>query len=208
MDELTVREPGAQTARREHRPVLTSHQHLQSCHPTVVLRICQQPFLLLTYAARKLEIRDLYNNEDAFRLAPAYLDTYRARVDANLAFYDRLDGDVAWPATSEGGHPLTDMFLADFLVVDISRPHEEGSFLEIEQALLRGEEPRSCGGRWLDDDIIDTLLTLLINGGAGPRIRDGVDEPSRNAARTFPFLAPPNPAPGEFHFPSASPTSR
>ncbi|MEV5173362.1 DUF4331 family protein [Streptomyces flaveolus] len=153
---------------------------------------------------RDLEIRDLYNSEDAFRLSPAYRDAYRARVDANLAFYDRLDGAIAWPATSQGGHPLTELFLADFLVVDVSEPHQETTFLDIEQALLRGEEPQSCGGRWLDDDIIDTLLTLLINGGTGPRISDGVDEPTRKAAHTFPFLAPANPDPGEFHFPSAS----
>ncbi|MEU3862699.1 DUF4331 family protein [Streptomyces sp. NPDC028722] len=157
---------------------------------------------------RDLEIRDLYNSEDAFRLAPDYLGAYRARVDANLAFYDHLDGDIAWPASGQGGHPLTELLLADFLVVDVSKPHHETSYLEIEQALLRGEEPQTCGGRWLDDDIIDTLLTLLINGGGGPRISDGVDEPTRKAAHAFPFLAPPNPTPGEFSFPSAPPRTQ
>ena len=41
---------------------------------------------------RDLEIRDLYNMEDAFRLAPAYQGAYRARLNANLAFWDGLDG--------------------------------------------------------------------------------------------------------------------
>jgi hypothetical protein len=41
---------------------------------------------------RDLEIRDLYNMEDAFQLAPAYLGAYRSRLNANLAFWDGLDG--------------------------------------------------------------------------------------------------------------------
>jgi hypothetical protein len=46
---------------------------------------------------RDLEIRDLYNNEDAFNLSKAYVGAYRARLNANLAFYDGLDGKTDWP---------------------------------------------------------------------------------------------------------------
>jgi hypothetical protein len=42
---------------------------------------------------------------------------------------------------------------------------------------------------------MDTLFTLLVNAGNGPRIRDGVDQATMPAARTFPYLAPPNPDP-------------
>ena len=41
---------------------------------------------------RNLEIRDLYNSEDAFNLKPDYFDVYRTRMNANLAFHDGLDG--------------------------------------------------------------------------------------------------------------------
>ena len=37
---------------------------------------------------RDLEIRDLYNMEDAFHLGPSYHAAYRARMNANLAFWD------------------------------------------------------------------------------------------------------------------------
>ena len=40
--------------------------------------------------------------EDAFHLGETYTDAYRARLDANLAFWDGLDGKVDWPA-DEGG---------------------------------------------------------------------------------------------------------
>jgi hypothetical protein len=82
---------------------------------------------------RDLEIRDLYNAEDTFDLSRDYLGAYRARLNANLAFFDRLDGRTDWPLDDQGGHPLTELLLADFLVVDTSKPFAEGSFLEIER---------------------------------------------------------------------------
>ena len=50
---------------------------------------------------RDLEIRDLYNSEDAFRLADTYRGAYRARLNANLGFWDSLDGKVDWSPDDE-----------------------------------------------------------------------------------------------------------
>jgi hypothetical protein len=145
---------------------------------------------------RDLEIRDLYNMEDAFHLSRAYQGAYRARLNANLAFWDGLDGKTDWPARDDGAHPLTELILADYLVVDVTKPYaEQGSFLEIEFAAWRGEAHRTCGGRALNDDVMDTMFTLLVNAGNGPVIRDGVDQATRPASRVFPYLAPPNPDP-------------
>jgi hypothetical protein len=145
---------------------------------------------------RDLEIRDLYNSEDAFGLAPAYQGAYRARLDANLAFWDLLDGKQDWPAVQGGPHPLTELLLADFLVVDVTKPYaERGSFLEIERATRGAHSHQTCGGRTLNDDAMDTLFTLLVNAGNGPTIRDGVDQSTRPASCAFPYLAPPNPDP-------------
>ncbi len=145
---------------------------------------------------RDLEIRDLYNMEDAFHLDTTYLGAYRARLNANLTFWDGLDGTVDWHPDENGDHPLTDLVLADFLVVDVTKPYvEQGSFLEIELAARRGEAHTTCGGRTLNDDVIDALFTQLVNAGNGPTIRDGVDHSSRPSGRTFPYLAEPNPDP-------------
>jgi hypothetical protein len=141
---------------------------------------------------RDLEIRDLYNLEDPFHLGPAYLGAYRARLHANLAFFDRLDGRIDWPPTDDGAHPLTELLLADFLVVDVSKPFAEDGYLEIEQAMLRGVPHTTCGGRWLNHDVLDTVLTFLVNRGNGPRITDGVDQATRPASTAFPYLVPPN----------------
>ena len=74
---------------------------------------------------RDLEIRDLYNQEDPFRLAQPYAGAYRARLNANLAFYDGLDDKIDWPLDEQGNHPLTELLLADFLVVDVSKPYAD-----------------------------------------------------------------------------------
>jgi len=145
---------------------------------------------------RDLEIRDLYNMEDAFHLAEAYQGAYRARLDANLAFWDGLDEKIDWPVGESGRHPLTDVILTDYLVVDMTKPYQEsGSFFEIERAALDGQPHRSCGGRIPNDDVMDTIFSLMINAGTGPRIRDGVDSSSRPASTSFPYLSPPSPHP-------------
>jgi len=141
---------------------------------------------------RDMELRDLYNLEDTFHMGRDYRGAYAARLSANLAAFDRIDGATAWPPAADGAHPLTELLLADHLVLDLSQPFAEDGYFAIERAVLDGRPPGSCGGRWLDDDVMDTIYSLLVNGGRTP-VSDGVDGPTVPAARTFPYLAPPNP---------------
>jgi hypothetical protein len=85
--------------------------------------------------ARGVELRDLYNREDAFALSPVYRALYESRLDANLAFFDGLDGATAWPIAADGRHALRDLLMDDFLILDLARPFAPGCFLEIERAL-------------------------------------------------------------------------
>jgi hypothetical protein len=142
--------------------------------------------------SRGIELRDLYNREDAFALSDVYGPLYGSRLDANLAFWDSLDGTTAWPPAPDGRHPLRDLLIDDFLIVDAGRPFAPGNFLEIERAVMDGRAHESAGGRWLDDDILDELATLVVNGGQGELISDKVDAPSRPAQLTFPYVREPN----------------
>jgi hypothetical protein len=144
---------------------------------------------------RDLDLRELYSQEDPFQLAPNYLGAYRARLNANLAVLDCIDGKVDWPLEPDGTHPLTELYLGDYQVVDVAKPYAEDSYLEIEQALLHGRAHATCGGRSLNDDAVDTNLTFVVRGGNGPRISDGVDHATARASDSFPYLAPPNPDP-------------
>ena len=60
-----------------------------------------------------LDLRELYNQEDVFDLAPNYLGAYRARLNANLAYLDDIDGKTDWPLQPDGVHPLTELYLGD-----------------------------------------------------------------------------------------------
>ena len=141
-----------------------------------------------------LDLRELYNQEDPFKLAPNYLGAYRARLNANLAVLDGVDGKIDWPLQPDGTHPLTELYLGDYQVVDVAKPYSENSYLEIEQALLQGRAHTTCGGRSLNDDAVDANLTFVVTGGNGPRLSDGVDHATVRASDNFPYLAPPNPS--------------
>ena len=86
--------------------------------------------------AKGVELRDLYNREDAFALSKEYRPLYESRLDANLAFFDSLDGKTAWPLGPDGHHPLRDLLIDDFLILDLAHPFAPGGFLEIERALI------------------------------------------------------------------------
>ena len=80
--------------------------------------------------------------------------------------------------------------LADQLASTPAAVPGEGSFLEISGPPWPATPHRTCGGRALNDDVMDTLFTLLVNAGTGPVIRDGVDQPSRPASAFSRTLAP------------------
>lgn len=142
--------------------------------------------------AKGVELRDLYNREDVFALSPVYGPLYKSRLDANLAFFDGLDGATAWPIGADGCHPLRDLLLDDFLILDLAHAFAAGGFLAIERALI-DNRPHACpGGRWLDDDILDDLLTWMVNGGRGERFGDGVDAPTKPAGLSFPYVREAN----------------
>jgi Domain of unknown function (DUF4331) len=142
--------------------------------------------------SKGVELRDLYNKEDAFALSKEYRPLYESRLDANLAFFDGLDGKTAWPLATDGRHPLRDLLIADFLILDLAHGFVPGNFLGIERSLIDNRPHKVAGGRWLDDDILDEMLTLFVNGGQGERLGDGVDVPTKPASLSFPYVREPN----------------
>lgn len=77
-----------------------------------------------------LEIRDLYNLEDAFHMSKEYRGTSCSAEcqPRRLRPPGRQDRLAIGP---DGAHPLTELLLSDYLIVDISKPYAENSFFEI-----------------------------------------------------------------------------
>jgi hypothetical protein len=142
---------------------------------------------------RDLEVRDLYNLEDAYHVGPDYRGVYMARMSANLAYMDSWDGKTDWVMGPNGQHPIADLLLDDYLILDPSKPYAENSYFEIELAALADRPHRTSGGRSLNDQVMDTIYTLCVNNGNGPRVSDGLTQAHVPALLAFPYLAPPNP---------------
>jgi hypothetical protein len=144
---------------------------------------------------KTVDLRDLYNLEDAFAVNPAAAEAYRARLDANLAMFDELDGAIAWPFLAGDHHPLTEILLNDHLVLDTTKPFSERGYLDLERTALTGRSPTTCGGRWLNEDVIDVLYSVVVRGWDGEPIKDGVDHAAIPAFLKFPYLPAGNPHP-------------
>jgi hypothetical protein len=142
-------------------------------------------------------IKDKYNHEDPFDVDPANATRYREAFQKGLSRLDGFDrGLISDTADWLTPHPLIDMLMTDHLIVDVTKPCtvDSESYLEIEMAAYRGEAHETCGGRTPNADVIDTTLTLMINGPDRPEpLRgDGVNEPDSPATDTFPYFAPPH----------------
>jgi hypothetical protein len=153
---------------------------------------------------RNLEVRDLYNLEDPFRVSRDYREVYRARFNANLPVFDRIDATIDWPTGRGGEHPLTELLLADHLIVDVTKPYATDSFFEIERATLEAREYRTCGGRSLNDDVTETLFSLYVCGRSGRRLNPRVERGTVPASEWFPYLAPADEPAGARSFRRAS----
>ena len=57
----------------------------------------------------------------------------------------------------------------------------------------QGRPHETCGGRSLNEDVMDTLYTLMINAGNGPRISDGVDQATSRPRTSSPTWRRPMP---------------
>lgn len=138
----------------------------------------------------EVDLRDAYNAEPPFAVPADHVATYRERIAKNLLFFDKIDGQTDW--TDVARSAMSELLVDDFLIVDVSRPCDQPSFLEIERSLLTGAEYQTCGGRKPTDDVMDILFGLYTGGVGGPPIRDGVDSPGGRTMREFPWLAAPD----------------
>lgn len=151
-----------------------------------------RPEITNIYMASKgrVELRDLYNKENTFKLNEKNEELYRVRISDNLTFFDGLDNVKDW--SPEDANYLTGILLNDFLVLDASKPYAVSSYFDIEYSILKGKPYTTCGGRSLNDDVMDLMFNMLINAGKRPSITDGVTQATQPATETFPYLAPPS----------------
>ena len=118
-------------------------------------------------------------------LQPLFLQ----RLKDSHATWDRLDGKADW--TPEAIAATANVFLDDFLLFDVAKPITDQSHLEIEKSTLSGRPYLTGGGRTLDANSIDILLTWLVNNDR-EFLQGGATGATKPGTKVFPYFATPN----------------
>jgi hypothetical protein len=139
-----------------------------------------------------VDLRDLWNQQTPFAIAPELKPIFLQRLKESFENYDMRDGKADWTPSALAAN--ANVFLDDFLLFDISKPITDESHLEIEKSTINGRPYQTGGGRTLDANSIDILLTWLINRDR-EFLLGGATGATKPGTKVFPYLAPPNTQP-------------
>ena len=135
------------------------------------------------------DLRDLWNQQTPFAISEERMPQFRKRMIDSLTNWDMRDGKADWTPSALAAN--ANVFLDDFMIIDVAKPTTDTSFLEIEKNTLAGRPHQTGGGRTVNANVIDILITWMVNrdrefmqGGATGATKPGVN--------TFPYLASPN----------------
>jgi hypothetical protein len=99
------------------------------------------------------------------------------------------DGKADW--TPDALAANANVFLDDFLLFDVAKPINDQSHLEIEKSTIDGRPYQSGGGRTVDANVFDILLTWLVNRDR-EFLQGGATGATKPGMKVFPYFAPPN----------------
>src|SRR5262245_5474660 len=135
------------------------------------------------------DLRDLWNQQTPFAISEELKPLFLQRLKLSFSDWDMRDGKADW--TPEALAANANVFLDDFLLFDAAKPITDESHLEIEKSTIDGRPYQTGGGRTVDANSIDLLLTWLVNhdrefllGGATGATKPGM--------KVFPYFATPN----------------
>ena len=135
------------------------------------------------------DLRDLWNQQTPFAIAKELRPVFLQRLKDSLVQWDLRDGQQDWTASALAAH--ANVRLDDYLLFDVAKPITDTSHLEIEKSTLNGQAYQTGGGRTVDADVIDVLLTWMVNRGR-EFLQGGTTKATKPGTRTFPYFAEPN----------------
>lgn len=135
------------------------------------------------------DLRDLWNQQTPFAITGDLRPVFLARMKASLANWDMRDGKADWAPAAQAAS--AEVFLDDFLLVDVAKPVSDDSHLEIEKSTVDGRVYTTGGGRTVDANVIDIMLTWIVNRDR-ERLEGGATAATKPGTKSFPYLAAPN----------------
>ena len=135
------------------------------------------------------DLRDLWNQQTPFAIPKELQPLFLQRLKDSFTNWDMRDGKADW--TPEALAANANVFLDDFLLFDVAKPITDQSHLEIEKSTLYGRPYQTGGGRTIDANCIDILLTWLVNRDR-EFLQGGATGATKPGLKVFPYLATPN----------------
>jgi hypothetical protein len=135
------------------------------------------------------DLRDLWNQQTPFVIEDALRPHFLQRLKDSLANWDMRDGRTDWTPSALAAN--ASLFLDDFLLFDVTKPITDTSHLEIEKSTLNGKAYGTGGGRTVDANVVDVLLTWIVNHDREP-LQGGANRATKPGTKTFPYFATPN----------------
>jgi hypothetical protein len=135
------------------------------------------------------DIRDLWNQQTPFAIDEKLRPLFLQRLKDSLADWDMRDGKQDWTPSALAAN--ANMFVDDFLLFDVAKPITDTSHLEIEISTLDGKAYQTGGGRTVDADVIDVLLTWMVNHNR-EFLEGGTTKATKPGTKNFPYFASPN----------------
>jgi Polyketide cyclase / dehydrase and lipid transport len=136
------------------------------------------------------DLRDLWNQQTPFairrELKPMF---FLQRLKDSFVDWDMRDGKADW--ADEALAANANVFLDDFLLFDVAKPITDQSHLEIEKSTIAGRPYQTGGGRTVDANSIDILLTWLVNRDR-EFLQGGATGATKPGMKVFPYFATPN----------------
>ena len=136
------------------------------------------------------DLRDLWNQQTPYAIDPLDAPIFRERLTKSFKKWDMIDGKADWPEDLLAAN--VNVFFDDFLLFDLAKPITDLSHLEIERSTIHGKPYQTGGGRTLDANSIDILVTWLVNRDTGSFMQGGCTGPTQPGGKTFPYVRPPN----------------
>ena len=135
------------------------------------------------------DVRDLWNQQTPFAIDEKLRPLFLQRLKDSLAVWDMRDSKQDWTPAALAAN--ASMFLDDFMLFDVAKPITDASHLEIEKSTLNGRAYMTGGGRTVDADVIDVLLTWMVNRDR-EFLEGGTTKATKPGTKTFPYFASPN----------------
>jgi hypothetical protein len=137
----------------------------------------------------KDDLRDLWNQQTPFAISKELQPLFLQRLKDSFADWDMRDGKADW--TPEALAANANVLLDDFLLFDVGKPISDQSHLEIEKSTISGRPYQTGGGRTIDANSIDILLTWLVNRDR-EFLQGGATGATKPGMQMFPYFATPN----------------